>query len=174
MRTRTFALIALAAGLAAAAGAADPIDYKQFASAAGRYKVLFPGAVKTETQDVKTDKGPLKLTIDSVELGEDAVFCVTFIDYPEEVAKGDPGKRLDKIRDGNKGQDGKVLSEKAVEVGPEKYPGRDVVIEKPDVVLRNRIVLAGTRMYQVMIEGPKALVTSPAADRFFDSFQVTR
>jgi len=29
-------------------------------------------------------------------------------------------------------------------------------------------------MYQVMIEGPKEFVTSKDADRFFDSFEVTR
>jgi hypothetical protein len=174
MRTRTFALLALTAGLGTTGLAADMPEYKQFASSAGRYKVLFPGAVKTEAQDLKTDRGPLKLTIDSVEFGDEAVFCVTFLDYPEEAAKSDPVKRLDKIRDGNKGAKGKVLTEKAVTVGPEKYPGREVLIEKPDAVVRNRIVLAGPRLYQVMIEGPKAFVTSADADRFFDSFQVTR
>lgn len=170
MRTRMFALIALAAGLGAVA-AADKPAYQQFASAAGRYKVLMPGAVTTETKDVKAD---LKLTIDSAEFGADVLFCVTFLDVPEDVAKADPVKRLDKVRDGNKGTTGKLLSEKALEVGPDKHPAREVVIEKPDGVVRNRIVLAGTRMYQVMIEGPQAFVTSADADRFFDSFQVTR
>jgi hypothetical protein len=174
MRTRTIALLALAAALGTTALAADKPEYKQFASSEGRYKVLFPGGVKSETQELKTDLGTLKLTIDSVELDDDVVFCVTFIDYPEELTKTDPPKRLDKIRDGSKGADGKVLSEKDVTVGPEKHPGREVLIQKPDVVIRNRIVLAGTRMYQVMIEGSKAFVTSPDADRFFDSFQVTR
>jgi hypothetical protein len=174
MRTRTFALIALAAGLSTAALAADKPEYKQFASADGRYKVLFPGPVKTETKELKADRHTLKLTIDSVEFGADALYCVTFIDYPEEVTKADPVKRLDKVRDGNKGPNGKLLSEKAVEFGPEKYPGREVLIEKPDGVIRNRIILAGPRMYQVMIEGPRAFVTSPDAERFFDSFQVTR
>ena len=174
MRTRTFALIALVGWLGLNAGAADKPEYKPFASSAGRYKVLFPGPVKTETRDVKTDRGVLKLTLDSVEFGDDVAFVVTHIDYPDEVAKGDPAKRLDKVRDGNKGPDGKVVAEKALTVGPEKYPAREVVIEKPDVVLRNRIVLAGARMYQVMIEGPKGFVTSKDADRFFDSFEVTR
>jgi hypothetical protein len=174
MRTRTFALIALVAGFAPTAGAADKPEYKPFASSAGRYKVLFPGPVKTEAQDVKTDRGALKLTLDSVELGDDVTFVVTRIDYPDEVAKADPAKRLDKVRDGNKGSDGKVISEKNLTVGPEKLPAREVVIEKPGVVLRNRIVLAGSRMYQVMIEGPKEFVISRDADRFFDSFEVTR
>ena len=174
MRTRTFALIALVGGLGLTADAADAPEYKPFASSAGRYKVLFPGAVKTETRDVKTDRGVLKLTLDSVEFGDDVTFVVTHIDYPEEVAKADAAKRLDKVRDGCKGPDGKVAAERAIEVGPEKLPAREVVIEKPDVVIRNRIVLAGGRMYQVMIEGSKEFVTSRDADRFFDSFEVTR
>src|SRR5262249_58940631 len=55
MRTRTFALLALAAGLGTAALAVDKPEYKQYASSEGRYKVLFPGAVKSETQELKTD-----------------------------------------------------------------------------------------------------------------------
>lgn len=171
MRTRTFALVALAAGLGTVALAADKPKYQAFASSAGRYKVLMPGAVKTEVKDLQPDR---KLTIDSAEFGEDVLYCVTFIDLPESVAKDDPVKRLDKVRDAVKGSNGKVLSEKAVEQGTEKYPAREVVIEKPDGVVRNRIVLAGSRMYQVMVEGPREFVTSADADRFFDSFQVTR
>ena len=52
--------------------------------------------------------------------------------------------------------------------------GRDLLIEKPDGFLRNRVVIAGNRLYQVMVQGPKEVVTSPSADRFIDSFEVTK
>jgi hypothetical protein len=175
MRTRTFALVALAAGLCLPAAAQPPKpEYKPFASAAGRYKVLFPGPVKTDTREVKTDYGTLTINLDTVELPGDVMFVVTHLEYPDAAPKLEPAKRLDKVRDGNKGTDGKVLTEKELTVGPDKHPAREVVIEKPNAVIRNRIVVAGSRLYQVMIQGPKDYVTGADADRFFDSFEVTR
>jgi hypothetical protein len=175
MRTRTFALVVLVSvlGMTAAADPPKP-EYKPFASSAGRYKVLFPGPVKTETTGVKTELGELKLTLDSVELPPDVTFLVTFIDYPASGARVEPARRLDRVRDGNKGPAGKLVSERDLTVGVEKHPGREVLIEKPKAFLRNRIVIAGSRLYQVMIQGPREFVTSPDADRFFDSFEVTR
>ncbi|MDB5306343.1 MAG: hypothetical protein JWO38_545 [Gemmataceae bacterium] len=176
MRTRTFALLGLVAGIGTAAQARpDPaIEYKLFASSDGRYKVLFPGPVKTETTDVKAAAGTLKLTLDTVQPADGVIFMVTYVDASDAVAKAPPGPRLDKVRDGNKGADGKVQTDKEIEVGAEKYPGRDLLIEKPTTFVRNRVVIAGNRLYQVLIQGPKEFVTSKDADRFFDSFEVTR
>jgi hypothetical protein len=176
MRARTFALVGLVVGLGAAVHAQQPpaVEYQLFASSAGRYKVLFPGAVKTETTDVKTSTGPLKLTLDTATPAEGLIFMVTYVDAPDDVAKSAPGPRLDKVRDGNKGTDGKVLSEKEITVGVEKYPGRDLLIQKPNAVFRTRVVIAGNRLYQVMIQGSAEFVGSKPADRFFDSFEVTR
>jgi hypothetical protein len=174
MRTRTLALAALAAGLCLPALADPPKpEYRPFASSAGRYKVLFPGAVTNSSIEVKTNLGPLKITHDTVELPGDVTFAVSHLDYPE-TPKVEKSARVKKVRDGSKGEDGKVLSDKEFTVGAEKHPAREVVIEKPEFVLRNRIVLAGNRLYQVMLQGPKGYVTSPDADRFFDSFEVTR
>lgn len=177
MHARTFALAGLVVALGAAAQARldPPAEYKQFASADGRYKVLFPGAARTETTDVKTAAGgTLKLTLDSVEVIPGVIFMVTYVDVPEDVAKTPAGPRLDKVRDGNKGADGKVLLDKEITVGADKYPARDLLIEKPAFTLRNRAVIAGNRLYQVMLQGPKELVSSKDVDKFFDSFEVTK
>ena len=91
-----------------------------------------------------------------------------------DVAKSPAGPRLDKVRDGNKGPDGKVLTDKEIVVGVEKLPGRDLVIEKPAFFIRNRVVIAGNRLYQVMVQGSKEFVTSKEVDRFFDAFEVTK
>jgi len=175
MRTRKFKILGLAFGfLALAAISAQAPDFKLYASTEGRYKVLFPGAVKTDTFPIKTDKGELTLTVDLVELRGGTSFMVTFVDAPDEVAKLPAAGRLDKVRDGNKGTEGKVIADKDVALGVEKFAGRDVLIEKPDMFLRNRIVLAGNRLYQVIVQGPKDVVTSPSADRFIESFEVTK
>jgi hypothetical protein len=150
------------------------VEFKTFASSAGRYKVLFPGAVKSETIDVKMDKIDLKVTVDSVELRAGTAFLVTYVDAPDDVAKGPAGPRFDKVRDANKGEAGKILEEKDLTLGDEKYPTRDVLIEKAEGCVRNRIIIAGTRLYQVMVQGSKDVVTSPSADRFLASFEVTK
>jgi hypothetical protein len=149
-------------------------EFKQYASSDGRYKVLFPGAVKTDVLEVTAGKTKLPLTIDTVELRGGTAFLVTFIDAPDDVAKQPASTRLDKVRDGNKGDSGKVVEEKDLTIGPEKYAARDVLIEKGDGCIRNRIVIAGNRLYQVMITGKKDVVTSPSASRFLDSFEVTK
>jgi hypothetical protein len=170
-----FALVALVIALPLVARAADPkVEYLLFASSAGRYKVLFPGPVKSDTTEINTAGGALKLTLDSVKLSDKIVFMVTYVDLPDDVAKAAPGPRLDKVRDGNKGTDGKVLTDQDLTVGADKNPGRDVLIAKPTISLRNRIVIAGNRLYQIMLQGPHEFVTSRDADRFIESFEPTK
>ena len=172
MRTRMFMLVGFCVVILASGLSAQ--EFSQYASTAGRYKILFPGAVKTTTTDIPAGKDTLKLTLDTVELRGNTVFLVSFVDTPDAVAKQPPGPRLDKVRDGNKGASGKVIEEKDVTIGPEKYPGRDVLIETPDGCIRNRIVIAGNRLYQVMVQGSKEVVTSPSADKFLASFEITK
>jgi hypothetical protein len=174
MRTGMFAVLVLLVGSIAAESIANGQDFKTYASSAGRYKVLFPGPVKTDTVEVPAGKGKLTVTIDTVELRGGTSFLVTFVDAPDDVAKQPAAGRFDKVRDANKGADGKVAEEKDITVGDEKYPARDLLIEKKDVFLRNRVVIAGNRLYQVMIQGPKDIVTSPSADRFLASFEITK
>jgi hypothetical protein len=170
MRTRIFAFV----GLVAALGTVSGQEFKAYASGAGRYKIEFPGAVKTETTDIAAGKDTLKLTIDSVELKGDTVFMVSYVDATVEGAKRPAATRLDKVRDGNKGDAGKVIEDKEVTVGTEKHPARDILIETPGGYIRNRAVIVGARLYQVMIQGSKDVVTSPSADKFINSFEITK
>lgn len=173
MRARTFALIALLLALPLAARAQE---LKPFASSAGRYKAQFPGGVKTATTDVPAGNDTLKLTLDSVELKGDISFTVSYVDASEEVAKRPAGPRLEKVRDAVKGEKGKVLDDKEVTLtlGEEKFPGRDVLLETPNGFLRNRMVIVGRRLYQVMVQGSKEVVTSDTADKFINSFELTK
>lgn len=167
-------MVTLIAFVVAMSGVATGQDFKQYASGAGRYKVMFPGNVKTETTDIQAGKDTLKLTLDSVELKGDTIFMVSYVDASDEVAKKPAGPRLDKVRDGNKGDKGKVLEDKEITLGEEKYPGRDLLIETPDGCIRNRVVIAGNRLYQVMIHGSKEVVTSASAEKFIASFEITK
>ncbi|MCS6865082.1 MAG: hypothetical protein RMJ56_11940 [Gemmataceae bacterium] len=163
-------------GVVVAAGIASGQEFQWFASAAGKYKVLFPGAVKSEVREISAGKETLRLYLDSVELKGDTVFLVSYVDASEEVAKKPAGPRLDKVRDGNKGERGQVIEEKDItlSLGSEKFPGRDLLIETPQGYLRNRVVIVGRRLYQVMVQGTKEVVTSSAADKFINSFELTK
>jgi hypothetical protein len=176
MRARIGAFLALMScgWLIAVVGPAHGQEFKLYASSDGRYKVLFPGAVRTDVVQVSAGKAKIPLTIDTVELLGGTAFMVTFIDTPDDVAMQPAATRLDKVRDGNKGDVGKVLEEKDLTIGTEKYAARDVLIEKGDGCIRNRIVIAGNRLYQVMITGKKDVVSSPSASKFLDSFEVTK
>jgi hypothetical protein len=167
-------MIAVVGVVAILGVATAQVEFKQYASTDGRYKVLFPGAVKSETVDVPSGKDQVKVTIDSVELRGGTAFMVTYVDTPPEVAKSPPGPRIDKVRDANRGEKGKVIEDKPMELGTEKYPARDVLIQTPDGYLHNRIIIAGARLYQVMVRGDKDVVTSPSAAKFLDSFEVTK
>jgi hypothetical protein len=150
------------------------VDFKLYASTDGRFKVQFPGPVTTDVVEVPSGKDKLKITTDSVELRGGTAFLVTYVDAPPEVANAAAGPRIDKVRDANKGERGKVLQEKELTIGMEKYPARDVLIQTQDGYLRNRIVIAGPRLYQVMIRGARDVVTSASADMFLASFEVTK
>jgi hypothetical protein len=171
MWKRMFALVCLVVGLGSVAA---QVEFKQYASSEGRYKAIFPGPVKSETFDVSMDKIDLKVTADSVELRGGTSFLVTYVDAPEDVAKSPAKPRFDKVRDAIKGEKGKVLEDKDLTIGDEKHPARDILIEHGDTCVRNRIVIAGPRLYQVMIQGTKEVVTSSSADRFLESFEVTK
>jgi hypothetical protein len=172
MQGRTLALLLVSAALAHG----QDTELKPYASSAGRYKARFPGIVKTQTTEVEAGKDTLTLTLDTVELKGEITFTVSYIDASEEVSKRPPGPRLEKVRDGNKGATGKVIEDKEIELplGDQKHPGRDVLIETPGGFIRNRMVIVGRRLYQVMVQGPKDVVTSPTADQFLASFELTR
>src|SRR4051794_35520066 len=88
MRTWMFAVLSLVTIIGVVSA---QVDFKQYASTDGRYKVLFPGAVKSEIVEVPSGKTQLKVMVDSVELRGNTAFLVTYVDAPEEVAKSPPG-----------------------------------------------------------------------------------
>jgi hypothetical protein len=171
MRTGMLAVASIATILGVARA---QIEFQQYASTDGRFKVMFPGPVKTDTVEVPSGKDKLKVTVDSVELRGGTAFLVTYVDAAPEVANSPAGPRIDKVRDANKGERGKVLEDKQIALGMEKYPARDVLVQTPAGYLRNRIVIAGPRLYQVMIRGEKDVVMSASADKFLASFEVTK
>jgi hypothetical protein len=156
--------------LPAASPAAD-----EYAPRDGKFSIRFPGTPKESTKKAKSAAGELKVVTATYAADENRVYMVSYTDFPPGTLKSESRAAiLDGARDGLKGKDGKVRSEKDVEVGPEKYPGRDVELEKGDQRLRFRLVLRGDRLYQIAVIGKPAFTTDKNAEVFLESFELTK
>jgi hypothetical protein len=144
-----------------------------FTSKEGSYTARFPGTPKVSTQTARTQLGELKLATATFASTDGSAYLVTYTDFPAgAVTRETEGRVLDGIRDGLKGQDGKVLSEKAIEFGPGKLPGRELLIEKGRQHMRFKVVLKEERLYQAAVIGTERFVKGTDATRFLDSFEI--
>lgn len=163
LRTLPAALLLMLPGLATA----DDDDFKP---KDGRYSVRFPGRPKETTKAVTTPLGDQTVHLASYATGDGNVFLVSYTDYPAEAVKPENRATLyDGIRTGVIGKEGKVTADKEVTIDGEK--GREVVVDKGKQVTRVRVVVKGTRLFQLMAVGTGEFVTGKDATKFFESFE---
>lgn len=169
--TRPAALLVALLLPAATAARAD----ERYTPRDGGFAVRFPGEPKESTQKAKSPLGELKVFTATYATSDGNVYLVSHTDFPTGAVKpADRGVLFDGARDAIKGKDGKLLSEKAVEVGADKLPGRAVEIESGKQRMRFRFVLRDDRLYQVAVVGTAAFAAGKDADRFLDSFELTK
>lgn len=139
----------------------------------GKYAVKFPGKPKDTSQTVTTDIGRLKVYV-TLYAGDDGTASwVSYTDYPANAIKPDVrSKLIDGARDALKGRDGKLVTEKDVEFGPAKLPGREVTIDRGKLQVRVRFLIRDARLFQVAVMGSGEQVTGKDATAFLDSFEV--
>lgn len=153
-------------------------EWKEFSSKDGRYSVSMPGTPKETTQKVPTPAGEIVTNVATLEPSKGVGYAVSYNDMPFDDDKLKQPGVVDNVLDGSaNGQvtnvKGKLISQKAIKLG--EFPGREVHFEVPGQgEIRSRIFLVGKRLYQTMVQGPKASVTSKDADKFLDSFKVTK
>lgn len=152
--------------------AADP-EPEVFVSKEDKFKAKFPSKPK------QTNKKAAGVDITMYAVGsKDGGYMIGIagLPIPKEETKEMIQTRLDGARDGAVGNVGGKLQESKAITLDKKYPGREftATIEKPkEGILRARIYLVGTRLYQVMLVGTKEFAMSKEADAFLDSFQIT-
>jgi hypothetical protein len=153
---------------------ADPRT-EPYAHKDGRFSAKFPGSPKELTQTVKSPIGELKVFTATFATSDSNVFMVSYTDFPEAATKPDNRATLfDGVREGLKGMDGKVLAEKDVEIGPNKWPGREFEIEKGKQRLKYKVILRDNRLYQVAAIGTAGFVMGKETAAFFESFELTK
>jgi hypothetical protein len=139
----------------------------------GKYAARFPGKPKDTTQTVKTEIGSLKVNVALYANADGNASWVSYTDYPSEAIKANVrSKLIDGARDALKGVDGKVVTEKDIEFGSPKLPGREVVIDRGKQQVRVRFLIRDARLFQVGVLGPGEFVTGKDATAFLDSFEV--
>lgn len=139
----------------------------------GKYAVGFPAKPTDKTTEVEAPApiGKFTLYVSSLDVKKDLAFMVIYNDYPMDVTKTSPQKILLAVRDRSRGT-GVLLDE--MDTRDANPPTREYIIEKEGNFYRSRTILAGTRLYQVVVvsRGKDGVISKPA-DEFIKSFEIT-
>ncbi len=139
------------------------LDWRELRSAEGGFAALMPAKPRYE---VRTLVGAPGVTMHLWSArAADSVFGVGYADYAAADAT-----LLDSTRDALvKNIGGRVLEEKPLVQGG--LPGRDFVAERGATRLRARLLVSGTRLYQLAVLGEQNAVAAADIDLFLSSFQ---
>ncbi len=172
---RTIFPLALILFLAAGCREA-PVEAKEFISETGGFSVVVPATLTEKSQELSSDFN--KMTVVTYAGGSDSNrFMVNYMDLTQDVVDAAGAKTiLEGSRDQLVGSAGiTVLSE--AEISLDGNPGQEVVFqtsiaENPQLLVRARIYLVGTRLYQVIAAVPKAYGENEITANFLDSFKL--
>jgi hypothetical protein len=152
-------------------------EVKTYESKAGKFKADFPKTPMVSSK--KIDEG--ELNIASIDF-KGGGFIVIYSDLNADKLK--TTKPKDILAGGEKGLiEGfkpKITSTKDIEFGKQKYPGRQIAGEAYlaeegiSINLRLTLILADNRLYQVFVFGPKDLPNGKEAEKFFETFEITK
>jgi hypothetical protein len=174
MRRPLVFFLLLIAGWTSPALAQGPSHWKPFTSEKGCFTILFPGTPLETTKPVVT--GDRYLYWQHFEVvGAGWFVNVRYTDLSADVKKAEVEEVLEETTaEALDAVGGKLLAKKKILLDG-KHPGRDFLLQLNTVVfLHSRCSLVGQRLYTVDIQGLRDQVTSPEADRFLDSFRLTR
>ncbi|HVK17550.1 MAG TPA: hypothetical protein VM533_11430 [Fimbriiglobus sp.] len=175
-RSGLAALIVLA--VATPAIAQRNVRLEQHESEAGKFRVKLPEKPESDTKELALGPGgrTVQFTTERADGPDRSVFAVTFADYPESYRQVPIKTVLDGVRDGLKGTDGKVEKDDEVFLGTgaDKLAGREFRIVAGQKVVRVRVFLQGTRLYQVMATGSKQKYPTKAVEEFLNSFELVK
>ena len=145
-----------------------------YKSEEGKFAVRFPKDPSISNKELATAAGVLKVQTAKSEAGRDVMLSVSHTMYPAAFGDVDANKILDGVRDGLKGQDGELKSDKATTQGKDKHPARDVVIHAGKNATRARLVLVDRQLLQVLAVGSQDALEGKAVEEFFKSFEIAK
>jgi hypothetical protein len=163
-------LIVAASALLVASGCKPPMT--EFTSTEYKFKAKFPGKPTEQEQTAVGIKFKMFMTE-----ARNGAYAIGVADMP--IPANEPTelveKRLDGARDGAiKNSNGTLKSSNPIKLAG-KYPGREFtasITQPTQGLLRGRIYLVGTRLYQVLVMGKDSYTNSAEASAFLESFQL--
>lgn len=153
----------------------QPTDWQEFLVREANFRVELPGKPTHEEQAVKTKLGEIKRHLYSLE-AEPVYYIIAHTDFPVAIDSPESAKAIfDNIRDSFAGStQGTLKSEKEVTCGP--YPGREIVLQGPEVTCQMRVYLIQNRLYGLIAVVPdeteQAELAQENTRRFWDSFEL--
>ena len=151
--------------------AAGADEEKKYTSKLGRFAVAFPAG--SDVKHTKQMANGLTMSMTVAET-QGKSHSVMYMIVPV-TAKDVPAKTL--IDGAEKGMvdktGGKLLKSKDFTFGTRKYPSRESVVEKEGSKVRTWIIVAGLRVYVVLVAGPSDYATGKDSQAFLDSFEIT-
>ena len=166
-----FTLLTVAVSLIAATGCKRPMT--EFTSTEYKFKASFPSK---PTEQEQTASG-IKFKMFATE-SKNGAYMVWVADIPIPANESDAmlQQRLDGARDGAIKNVGGTQKSSSASTLAGKYPGREFsagITQPTEGLLRARIYLVGTRLYQVMVIGIDSYANSSEATAFLNSFKLT-
>jgi hypothetical protein len=143
----------------------------------GNCSIRFPGRPKETLQTTPTALGELRVFTATYATSDGSAFLLSWTEFPPETTTAENRTSLyDGVREGLKGNDGEVISDDSMEIGPQKLPGRELHIKKDNGKLRMRfrILVHDGRLYQIAVIGSAKFVDGNNAKDFLDSFEVVK
>jgi hypothetical protein len=145
----------------------------KYVSEKGKFAVKFTGKVRTAEQQSDTAYGKITTHVTSAQVEQNVTFLVVYSEVPAS-ARSDTAALLDNIKASSKGLDGVIARDEALSFGPDKLPGRKIIVRKESSILRSMIILKNDRVYQVIIISQGGMFGDPRAEEFFSSFEFTK
>jgi hypothetical protein len=151
-------------------GAPLALTFEKVAPAGGNFCAQMPGR-PTEKTTKNPDWTMHEFTVVAAEQADFSVFCV---DFPAgSISKARSPQEWLVIYRRSSNLDRQVEGEKEITLGPEKVPGREYTV--PSLLIHERVFLKGDRVYSVQVRAWKReFLNSAAANKFFDSFTMTK
>ena len=159
------------ASFAPAAFSSDCYKLQPISNSTYSFSVLLPSEPKKVVNHMNTNAGVIDMV--SYQIGAcDIFYAVAICDYPKEViANSEPSTMLDSARNGAVSHMyGHLESEEIIEQNG--FPGREFRIEaKGGIVVRARIYLVKSRLYQVMVSTTSEHIFDAQVSQCINSFK---
>ncbi|MFN2532150.1 MAG: hypothetical protein ABR555_12720 [Pyrinomonadaceae bacterium] len=159
-----------------AAAQQDTSSWVFFESPEGRFNIMLPAKPTTNIKTVDSAVGKLSLHY-YTSVNNVGSFLFSYGDYPTAPAEEEQRQN---VLDGVRGGVLQVMQTKLVsetKISLRGYPGREFIstatIDGVDMIFRWKILLVGTRLYQLGVATSKDNADAPDVDKFLTSFQLS-